>query len=49
MQKETAKATSARVAVQRASIRFMNRAANGVSSTATTPLGAATSPAQVAM
>ena len=48
MKKEMAKATSGAVAVQRASTLFMSLAAKGVRSTATTPEGAATSPAQLA-
>ncbi len=49
MKKETAKATIATVPMIRASSLPPKRAKMGVSSTATTPLGAATSPAQVAM
>ena len=44
-----ARMVSDAVAAQRASIRFISRALNGVRKIATTPLGAATSPAQVAM
>ncbi len=49
MKKDSAKAASDRLAVQRASTLSITRAATGVSITATTPLGAATRPAQVAI
>ena len=49
IRKETPKATKATVAMMRASILAHQRRDSGVSSTATTPVGAATSPAQVAV
>ena len=49
MKDDTAKATKATDAVMRVSTRARNFAMNSVATIATTPLGAATRPAQVAV